>query len=146
MQRLADLKSKQTRLNRFSRDYTLLQVYLGLPKLSLITPQKWRQVPWSGQNQIENSIKKLTWTISFLFAGLACLLRMMGRPEVTIGVDGSLYRFHPFFHDLMMEKIRTLAPGIRVSFSYFFPLIVLGHMAKERERLTLVVLIFIARL
>ncbi|PVD30839.1 hypothetical protein C0Q70_10114 [Pomacea canaliculata] len=46
-------------------------------------------------------------------AGLACLLRMMGRPEVTIGVDGSLYRFHPFFHDLMMEKIRTLAPGIR---------------------------------
>ncbi|GFR77001.1 phosphotransferase [Elysia marginata] len=41
-------------------------------------------------------------------AGIACLLNKMGRKEATVGVDGSLYRFHPFFHDLMMEKISQL--------------------------------------
>ncbi|XP_067657628.1 hexokinase-4-like isoform X2 [Haliotis asinina] len=46
-------------------------------------------------------------------AGIACLLNKMGRPEVVVGVDGSLYRFHPHFHDLMMEKVQKLAPDIR---------------------------------
>ncbi|CAL1537485.1 unnamed protein product [Lymnaea stagnalis] len=41
-------------------------------------------------------------------AGIACLLNKMNRKEVTVGVDGSLYRFHPFFHDLMFEKTRQL--------------------------------------
>ena len=31
-----------------------------------------------------------------------------------MAVDGSLYRFHPHFHDLMEEKIRQLVnPGIK---------------------------------
>lgn len=39
----------------------------------------------------------------------------MGRPDATVGVDGSLYRFHPHFHDLMMEKTeQLLSPGIKV--------------------------------
>ncbi|CAG5115051.1 unnamed protein product [Candidula unifasciata] len=47
-------------------------------------------------------------------AGIACLLNKMNKKEVTVGVDGSLYRFHPFFHDLMMEKIQALIrPNIR---------------------------------
>ncbi|KAK3742893.1 hypothetical protein RRG08_061490 [Elysia crispata] len=41
-------------------------------------------------------------------AGIACLLNKMARKEATVGVDGSLYRFHPFFHDLMMKKISQL--------------------------------------
>ncbi|CAG5127581.1 unnamed protein product, partial [Candidula unifasciata] len=46
-------------------------------------------------------------------AGVACLLNRINRKEVTIGVDGSLYRFHPFFHDLMMEKTKVLIkPGL----------------------------------
>ncbi|KAL8615422.1 hypothetical protein ACOMHN_036242 [Nucella lapillus] len=49
-------------------------------------------------------------------AGVACLLNKMKRPEVTVGVDGSLYRFHPFFHDLMIKKTKVLAPGIRFKF------------------------------
>ncbi|XP_005089962.1 hexokinase-2 isoform X2 [Aplysia californica] len=48
-------------------------------------------------------------------AGIACLLNKMQRKEVTIGVDGSLYRFHPFFHDLMMEKTRALTDA-QISF------------------------------
>ena len=49
------------------------------------------------------------------FTGIATLLNKMNRPEVTVGVDGSLYRFHPHFHDLMEEKIKKLVnPGIKV--------------------------------
>ena len=51
-----------------------------------------------------------------LISGIACLLNKMGRKEATVGVDGSLYRFHPFFHDLMMEKISHLIkPNLSVS-------------------------------
>ncbi|CAH1280920.1 unnamed protein product [Diabrotica balteata] len=42
-------------------------------------------------------------------AGLATLLNKMDEKKVTIGVDGSVYRFHPHFHNLMMEKIKELA-------------------------------------
>uniref|UniRef100_A0A1B6EKF8 Phosphotransferase n=1 Tax=Cuerna arida TaxID=1464854 RepID=A0A1B6EKF8_9HEMI len=41
-------------------------------------------------------------------AGTATLINKMRFPSVTVGVDGSVYRFHPFFHDLMMEKISQL--------------------------------------
>ncbi|KAK7578137.1 hypothetical protein V9T40_010342 [Parthenolecanium corni] len=38
-------------------------------------------------------------------AGAATLINKMDFNSVTIGVDGSVYRFHPNFHDLMVEKI-----------------------------------------
>lgn len=34
-------------------------------------------------------------------AALATLILKMGDPDITIGVDGSVYRFHPMFHDLV---------------------------------------------
>ncbi|KAL5237765.1 hypothetical protein ACI65C_005175 [Semiaphis heraclei] len=40
--------------------------------------------------------------------GLAVLLNKMDEKSVTIGVDGSVYRFHPYFHKLIMEKTRQL--------------------------------------
>ncbi|XP_008207047.1 hexokinase type 2 isoform X3 [Nasonia vitripennis] len=43
-------------------------------------------------------------------AGIATLLVKMGENNVTVGVDGSVYRFHPHFHDLMVEKISALQP------------------------------------
>ncbi|XP_029644605.1 hexokinase-2 isoform X2 [Octopus sinensis] len=46
-------------------------------------------------------------------AGTAALIHKMGRSEVTVAVDGSLYRFHPHFHDLMVEKIKALCPLTR---------------------------------
>ncbi|GAB0097200.1 Hexokinase type 2 [Sergentomyia squamirostris] len=46
-------------------------------------------------------------------AGIATLINKMGEPVVTVGVDGSVYRFHPKFHDLMMAKIKQYVnPGI----------------------------------
>nr|AUX15120.1 hexokinase [Sogatella furcifera] len=42
-------------------------------------------------------------------AGLATLIdKMPHYPTVTIGVDGSVYRYHPHFHNLMIAKIRQL--------------------------------------
>lgn len=44
-------------------------------------------------------------------AALASLVLKMGDPDISIGVDGSLYRFHPHFHDLMVEKMTELLPS-----------------------------------
>lgn len=44
-------------------------------------------------------------------AALTTLVLKMGDPDITIGVDGSVYRFHPKFHDLMTEKIKELLPS-----------------------------------
>ncbi|XP_041370918.1 hexokinase-1-like isoform X2 [Gigantopelta aegis] len=41
-------------------------------------------------------------------AGLATLINRLKKPEMTIAVDGSLYRFHPRFHNLMSLKIKEL--------------------------------------
>ncbi|XP_023313527.1 hexokinase type 2 isoform X1 [Trichogramma pretiosum] len=43
-------------------------------------------------------------------AGIATLLTKMAENNTTVGVDGSVYRFHPHFHDLMVEKISKLQP------------------------------------
>ena len=48
-------------------------------------------------------------------AGLATLINRAQKPEMTIAVDGSLYRFHPRFHNLMTLKIQELLkPGLKV--------------------------------
>ncbi|XP_066603345.1 hexokinase type 2 [Prorops nasuta] len=41
-------------------------------------------------------------------AGIAMLLNRVNENNVTVGIDGSVYRFHPHFHDLMTEKISEL--------------------------------------
>ncbi|XP_037916312.1 hexokinase type 2 isoform X1 [Hermetia illucens] len=40
--------------------------------------------------------------------GIAVLINKMDEPSVTVGVDGSVYRFHPRFHNLMYAKLRQL--------------------------------------
>ncbi|XP_018316393.1 hexokinase type 2 isoform X3 [Mycetomoellerius zeteki] len=41
-------------------------------------------------------------------AGIAALLNKIEENNVTVGIDGSVYRFHPHFHDLMTAKISEL--------------------------------------
>lgn len=49
-------------------------------------------------------------------AGTACLINRVGTSPITVGVDGSVYRFHPNFHSLMLEKISQLInPKIKVN-------------------------------
>lgn len=40
--------------------------------------------------------------------GIATLINRMEEPHVTVGVDGSLYRWHPHFQHLMTKTIRQL--------------------------------------
>ena len=41
-------------------------------------------------------------------AAVATVLNKMKRPHTVVGVDGSVYRYHPHFHDLMAAKIAEL--------------------------------------
>jgi len=41
-------------------------------------------------------------------AAIATILNKIKRPHTTVGVDGSVYRFHPHFHNLMVKKISEL--------------------------------------
>ncbi|ELT98250.1 hypothetical protein CAPTEDRAFT_18168 [Capitella teleta] len=45
---------------------------------------------------------------------IATLLNRIDKPSVTVAVDGSLYRFHPHFHNLMTQKTQELLnPGLK---------------------------------
>lgn len=45
---------------------------------------------------------------------ITILLHKMDEKRVTVGIDGSLYRYHPHFHNLMTEKITELCdPSIK---------------------------------
>lgn len=49
-------------------------------------------------------------------AAVSTILNKIKRPHTTVGVDGSVYRFHPHFHDLMEQKIADLTlPEYKVS-------------------------------
>lgn len=41
-------------------------------------------------------------------AGLTVILNKMDEKDVIIGVDGSVYKFHPFYHQLLVDKINEL--------------------------------------
>ncbi|XP_060079672.1 hexokinase-1-like [Ylistrum balloti] len=47
-------------------------------------------------------------------AACAVLLNHIDLPEVTIGIDGSVYEHHPRFHGYMMELLEKLVPGTKV--------------------------------
>jgi hexokinase len=34
--------------------------------------------------------------------------RRIGKPSITVGIDGSTYRYHPFYHSWVREKITDL--------------------------------------
>lgn len=48
--------------------------------------------------------------------GISALVDRVSKSDVTIAVDGSLYRYHPKFHHLITEKVATLSPNKKVSF------------------------------
>uniref|UniRef100_A0A915HRN7 Phosphotransferase n=1 Tax=Romanomermis culicivorax TaxID=13658 RepID=A0A915HRN7_ROMCU len=63
---------------------------------------------------ISNVCSAVSTRAAYLSAvGIAVLLNRMQKPSVTVGVDGSVYRFHPTFRFLLQEKISHLIdPGL----------------------------------
>ncbi|KAL1513359.1 hypothetical protein ABEB36_002779 [Hypothenemus hampei] len=46
---------------------------------------------------------------AYLTAATACVLtRKVNEPKIVIGIDGSVYKYHPYFRDHMMEKMTEL--------------------------------------
>ena len=46
------------------------------------------------------------------------LLNRMQWTENSVAIDGSLYRYHPKLHSMMMAWIAELAPNTKVLFPY----------------------------
>lgn len=58
---------------------------------------------------------------------ITTMLHKMDEKKVTVGVDGSVYRYHPHFRSLMMEKIKELCdPSIEVSYT-----IILNYIPRK---------------
>lgn len=49
-----------------------------------------------------------TRAANLVSTAVATLLNRIKRPHTTVGVDGSVYRHHPHFHNIMVRKIREL--------------------------------------
>ncbi|CAI4229993.1 unnamed protein product [Auanema sp. JU1783] len=46
-------------------------------------------------------------------ASIACVLNRVNRPRMTVAIDGSTYKYHPFFDHWVTEKIKELVnPGL----------------------------------
>jgi hypothetical protein len=50
-----------------------------------------------------NSVKS-----KYIILGLAVLINRIGKSDITVGVDGSLYRFHPRFKRTMERCMESL--------------------------------------
>lgn len=51
-----------------------------------------------------------TRSIHLVASAISVLLLKIGEENVTVGIDGSLYRFHPHYHRKLTNKIRELIP------------------------------------
>ncbi|XP_072027138.1 hexokinase type 2-like [Amphiura filiformis] len=49
-------------------------------------------------------------------AGLAAVIEQTERKNLTVAIDGSLYKFHPKFHSLMLSNLEQLVPESNVKF------------------------------
>lgn len=91
-----------------------------LPWIVQMSPMSVR---WSARVQVNLFfVKKLFQIIQCFFptahlcaCAIATLLKRMRREFCTVGVDGSVYRFHPTFKFLLDEKIGQLAGENQVS-------------------------------
>lgn len=43
-------------------------------------------------------------------ACMSCLLKRVNRPDMTVAIDGSLYKYHPHLHNLLMKYTSQLVP------------------------------------
>lgn len=48
-------------------------------------------------------------------AAIACLLNRIRKPNMVVGIDGSTYKYHPFFDFWVNEKLKELVdPSLKV--------------------------------
>ncbi len=48
-------------------------------------------------------------------AAIACVLNRVRQPKMTVGIDGSTYKYHPFYNFWVTEKLKELIdPSLEV--------------------------------
>ena len=57
--------------------------------------------------------------LSHFSIGIAALMQRLNRSQVTVGIDGSLYKFHPRFRERMTDIIDKLKPESVQVVTYF---------------------------
>lgn len=61
-------------------------------------------------------------------AGLAVILKRMNKSDVTIAVDGSLFRYHPRLQIIMEETLKNLIdPSIKVFIVYIYIILLFSN-------------------
>ncbi|VDM69746.1 unnamed protein product [Strongylus vulgaris] len=51
-------------------------------------------------------------------AAIACVLNRVRRPKMIVAIDGSTYKYHPFFDHWVTDKVKELIdPGLEVGAS-----------------------------
>ncbi|KAK6048738.1 Hexokinase [Cooperia oncophora] len=51
---------------------------------------------------------------NLIAAAIACVLNRIRRPKMTVAIDGSTYKYHPFFEHWVVEKVKELLdPGLK---------------------------------
>ena len=115
--------SRWTELERSLRLHILTRIWCT--EIWLIT--------WSMKILINNQLKYIfTWPTLFTdfsasnqlnsvnIAGFASLLNRINRPEVTIGVDGTLFRYHHYFNHKMYAMTKKMLNNHHHSVSCLF--------------------------
>lgn len=69
-------------------------------------------IDWAS-NQDCASVKLICARVStraahLVSAAVACLLNKIARPHTVVGVDGSMFKYHPHFHAIMAKKTKEL--------------------------------------
>ncbi|KAH8406637.1 hypothetical protein KR222_000262 [Zaprionus bogoriensis] len=44
---------------------------------------------------------------------LVCLINKMNIKELTVGIDGGVYRYHPHYHRLLVENMNSMLKGVK---------------------------------
>jgi len=61
--------------------------------------------------------------------GIATLVRRVDKPTVTVGIDGRLHRFHPYFHQIIEKTV----PGLLQN-KYNVSVVILLYLYWENMR------------
>ncbi|EJW69949.1 hypothetical protein WUBG_19142, partial [Wuchereria bancrofti] len=50
---------------------------------------------------------------------IACVLNRVRKRNMVVGIDGSTYKYHPFFDFWVHDKLKELVdPGLKVGIAY----------------------------
>ncbi|XP_064469290.1 hexokinase type 2-like [Ornithodoros turicata] len=105
------LSEKMTTVYAFKTKY--VSMVENDPKCDKGAPEVLAKMEQLGTPQDCECLKRICEVVStrashLVATGIATILNRLKRPSTAVGVDGSVYRFHPHFHRRMVAKLEQL--------------------------------------